>query len=42
MKEITDIIKSYELALAAGKKMALATVVHVEGSSYRRQAHVCS
>lgn len=36
MKEITDIIKSYELALAAGKKMALATVVHVEGSSYRR------
>jgi xanthine dehydrogenase accessory factor len=36
MKEITDIIKSYDLALAAGKKMALATVVHVEGSSYRR------
>ncbi|WAC12365.1 XdhC family protein [Dyadobacter pollutisoli] len=36
MKEITDIIKSYELALVAGKKMALATVVHVEGSSYRR------
>lgn len=36
MKEITDIIKSYERAVAAGKKMALATVVHVEGSSYRR------
>src|SRR6201991_4776826 len=36
MKEITDIIKSYELALSTGKKMALATVVHVEGSSYRR------
>ncbi|TDE16404.1 XdhC family protein [Dyadobacter psychrotolerans] len=36
MKEITDIIKAYELALIAGKRMALATVVHVEGSSYRR------
>jgi xanthine dehydrogenase accessory factor len=36
MKEITDIIRSYELALTSGKKMALATVVHVEGSSYRR------
>jgi xanthine dehydrogenase accessory factor len=36
MKEITDIIKSYELALQQGKQMALATVVHVEGSSYRR------
>ncbi len=36
MKEIRDIIKSYEAALAAGKKSALATVVHVEGSSYRR------
>jgi xanthine dehydrogenase accessory factor len=36
MKEITDIIKAYEQALTAGKKMALATVVHVEGSSYRR------
>jgi xanthine dehydrogenase accessory factor len=36
MKEITDIIKSYEAALALGKNMALATVVHVEGSSYRR------
>jgi xanthine dehydrogenase accessory factor len=36
MKEITDIIKAYHTALAEGKRMALATVVHVEGSSYRR------
>lgn len=36
MKEITDIIRSYEQALISGKRMALATVVHVEGSSYRR------
>ena len=36
MKEITDIIKAYHQALAEGKRMALATVVHVEGSSYRR------
>ncbi|MBO9613649.1 MAG: XdhC family protein [Dyadobacter sp.] len=36
MKEITDIIRSYEQALITGKRMALATVVHVEGSSYRR------
>ncbi|WP_149242912.1 XdhC/CoxI family protein [Dyadobacter sp. 32] len=36
MKEITDIIKAYEAALVSSKKMALATVVHVEGSSYRR------
>lgn len=36
MKEITDIIEAYYQALAEGKRMALATVVHVEGSSYRR------
>jgi len=36
MKEIEDIIHSYLLAEAAGKKTALATVVHVDGSSYRR------
>ncbi|MCE6989904.1 XdhC family protein [Dyadobacter sp. CY323] len=36
MKEISDIIKSYENAIMSGKNMALATVVHVEGSSYRR------
>ena len=36
MKEIKDIIRAYDLAATAGKKTALATVVHVEGSSYRR------
>jgi len=36
MKEIADIIASYDEAVKAGKKTALATVVHVEGSSYRR------
>src|SRR6478609_9547283 len=36
MKEITDIIKAYEIAAKAGKQSALATVVSVEGSSYRR------
>lgn len=36
MKEILDIINAYTIAAAAGKRMALATVVHVEGSSYRR------
>jgi len=36
MKEIDDIIKAYESASAQKTKTALATVVHVEGSSYRR------
>ena len=36
MKEITDIIKAYHEAGKAGKQSALATVVSVEGSSYRR------
>ena len=36
MKEIKDIIKAYKQALANGKQTALATVVSVEGSSYRR------
>jgi len=36
MKEIEDIIQAYRQANAAGKQTALATVVHVEGSSYRR------
>lgn len=36
MKEIREIIQAYSKATAAGKKTALATVVHVEGSSYRR------
>jgi len=36
MKEIRDIIQAYDLALQKGLRAALATVVHVEGSSYRR------
>ena len=36
MKEILAILNSYHKAEEAGKKSALATVVHVEGSSYRR------
>ena len=36
MKEIREIIKAYEAAAKAGKKSALATVVHLNGSSYRR------
>src|SRR6187431_2928393 len=36
MKEIRDIIKAFDEAQKLGKKTALATVVHVEGSSYRR------
>jgi len=36
MKEITDILKSYSQAKKNGKKTALATVVKVEGSSYRQ------
>ncbi len=36
MKEIEDIINSYDEAVKAGRKTALATVVHVDGSSYRR------
>ncbi|MDP4256061.1 MAG: XdhC family protein, partial [Bacteroidota bacterium] len=36
MKETNDILQSYERAKWEGKKCALATVVHVEGSSYRR------
>lgn len=36
MHEILAIIRAYHEASAAGKKTALATVVHVEGSSYRR------
>jgi xanthine dehydrogenase accessory factor len=35
-KEIRDIIAAYEKAREAGRQTALATVVHVEGSSYRR------
>jgi xanthine/CO dehydrogenase XdhC/CoxF family maturation factor len=36
MKEIRDIIQSYEDAIRDGHQTALATVVHVDGSSYRR------
>ncbi|HEX7846015.1 MAG TPA: XdhC/CoxI family protein [Chitinophagaceae bacterium] len=36
MKEIKDIHRAYDEAAKHGKKAALATVVHVEGSSYRQ------
>src|SRR3569623_2102262 len=36
MKEIIDIVKAYDKAAAQGKRTALATVVSVEGSAYRR------
>jgi xanthine/CO dehydrogenase XdhC/CoxF family maturation factor len=36
MKEFKEIIKSYDDCTAAGKKTALASVVHLDGSSYRR------
>jgi xanthine/CO dehydrogenase XdhC/CoxF family maturation factor len=36
MKEIREIIKAYDNAIRSGKKAALAEVVHVNGSSYRR------
>ncbi|KAF2515544.1 XdhC family protein [Flavobacterium foetidum] len=36
MKEISEILKSYTQARTSGKKTALATVVKVEGSSYRQ------
>lgn len=36
MKEFREIIKAYDAAVHAGKKSALAAVVHLEGSSYRR------
>jgi xanthine dehydrogenase accessory factor len=36
LKEIRDIIQSYHAHKSQGKRCALATVVHVEGSSYRR------
>lgn len=36
MKEIIDIVAAYEEAVKARKKTALATVVLVEGSAYRR------
>src|SRR5476651_1835285 len=36
MKELQDIVTAFDKAEGAGKQTALATVVHVEGSSYRR------
>jgi xanthine/CO dehydrogenase XdhC/CoxF family maturation factor len=36
MKEVSDIIKAFDQARRDGKRSALATVVLVEGSSYRR------
>jgi xanthine dehydrogenase accessory factor len=36
MKEISGILKAFEQARAAGTSAALATVVQVEGSAYRR------
>ncbi|MVN92298.1 XdhC family protein [Mucilaginibacter aquatilis] len=36
MKELEDIVSAYDIALQQGKQTALATVVQVEGSSYRR------
>lgn len=35
-KEITDILFAFKQAKSQGRRTALATVVHVEGSSYRR------
>lgn len=36
MKEIRDIMQAYDKAVKQDKQTALATVVHLEGSSYRR------
>ena len=36
MKEIREIIKAFDVAVAAGKRTALASVVLLDGSSYRR------
>lgn len=36
MKEIREIIRAFDAAATHNKNTALATVVHVEGSSYRR------
>ncbi len=36
MKELQDIVLAFDRAINNGKQTALATVVHVEGSSYRR------
>lgn len=35
MKELQDIVNAFDVAAKQGRQTALATVVHVEGSSYR-------
>src|SRR3990170_538563 len=35
-KEISDVLNAFKEAAGQGRQTALATVVHVEGSSYRR------
>jgi xanthine/CO dehydrogenase XdhC/CoxF family maturation factor len=36
VKELREIVKAYDAAVQQGKKTALAAVVHLDGSSYRR------
>lgn len=36
MKELKAIIQAYDAGVAAGRKMVLGAVVHLDGSSYRR------
>jgi xanthine dehydrogenase accessory factor len=36
MKELNDIVRAYDKAILQNRQMALATVVRVDGSSYRR------
>jgi xanthine dehydrogenase accessory factor len=36
MKELNDIVRAYDQAILQGRKMVMATVVRVDGSSYRR------
>src|SRR6476660_10054418 len=36
MKELKDILQAYDEAAREGKQTALATVVHLDGSAYRR------
>ncbi len=36
MKELNDIVRAYDRAILQNKQMVLATVVRVDGSSYRR------
>jgi len=36
MKELNDIVRAYDKAITQNKQMVLATVVRVDGSSYRR------